>query len=104
MIINDKSKRIIKLTKEKKLYTQFRILLQMLHADVDKARAHHREYMLPKAHILYRFFKAVQTEDNIELIKILEHFKHVQPKNEKQVDNFKAFFLYKPRREHNRTL
>jgi hypothetical protein len=104
MIINDKSKRIIKLAKEKKLYPQFRILLQWLHSNVDKAREHHREYTLPKTHILYRFFKAVQNEDNIELIKILEHFKHVQPKNEKQVDNFKAFFLYKPKRKHSRTL
>lgn len=105
MIINEKSKRIIKLVKEKKLYTQFRVLLQWLHSDVDKARAHNRHYMLPKNHILFKFFKAVQNENNTELINILEHFKHVlQLKSEKQVHNFKAFFLYKPRREHSRTL
>lgn len=104
MIINEKSKRIIKLTKEKKLYTQFRVLLQWLHSDMDKARAHNKDYMLSKTHILYRFFKAVQNENNTELIKILEHFKHIQPKSEKQVKNFKAFFLYKPRRQHSRTL
>ena len=104
MIINEKLKRIIKLTKEKKLYPQFRILLQWLYSDIDKARAHHRGYMLPKTHILFKFFKTVQNENNTELINILEYFKHVQPKNEKQVNNFKAFFLYKPRREHSRTL
>lgn len=103
MIINDKSKRIIKLAKEKKLYQQFRILLQWLHFDVDKARAHHRGYMLPKTHILFKFFTAVKNENDTELIKILEHFKQVQPKSEKQIHNFKAFFLYKPRREHSRT-
>ena len=104
MIINEKSKRIIKLAKEKKLYTQFRILLQWLHADVDKARAHHRGYMLPKTSILFKFFIAVKNENNTELINILEYFKHIQPKSEKQLKNFKAFFLYKPRREHSRTL
>lgn len=104
MIINDKSKRIIKLAKEKKLYTQFRVLLQWLHSDVDKARANNRHYMLPKTHILFKFFKAVQNENNTELINILEYFKKAQPTTEKQVHNFKAFFLYKPRREHSRTL
>jgi hypothetical protein len=100
MIINEKSKRIIKLAKEKKLYTQFRILLQLLHIEVDKARAHNKHYMLPKKHILFKFFKAVQYENNTELINILEYFKHVQPKSEKQIKNFKAFFLYKPRRHY----
>ena len=100
MIINEKSKRIIKLAKEKKLYTQFRVLLQWLHSDMDKARAHNRHYMLPKNHILFKFFKAIQYENNTELINILEHFKHIQPKSEKQVKNFKAFFLYKPRRHY----
>lgn len=104
MIINEKSKRIIKLVKEKKLYTQFRVLLQWLHSDIDKARANNREYMLPKTHILFKFFKAVQNENNTELINILEYFKNAQPTTEKQVHNFKAFFLYKPRREHSRTL
>ena len=104
MIINEKSKRIIKLAKEKKLYTQFRVLLQWLYSSIDKARADNRRYMLPKTHILFKFFKAVQNENNTELINILQHFKHVQPKSEKQVHNFKAFFLYKPRREHSRTL
>jgi hypothetical protein len=104
MIINEKSKRIIKLAKENKLYPQFRILLQLLHIEVDKARAHHREYILPKTSILFKFFTAVKNENDTELIKILEHFKQVQPKSEKQVHNFKAFFLYKPRREHSRTL
>jgi len=101
MIINEKSKRIIKLAKEKKLYTQFRVLLQWLHSDIDKTRAHNRDYMLPKTHILFKFFKAVQNENNTELINILEYFKRIQPK---QVKNFKAFFLYKPRREHSRTV
>ena len=104
MIINEKSKRIIKLAKEKKLYTQFRVLLQWLHSDIDKARANNRGYMLPKTHILFKFFKAVQNENNTELINILEYFKKAQPTTEKQVHNFKAFFLYKPRREHSRTL
>ena len=104
MIINEKLKRIIKLTKEKKLYPQFRILLQWLYSDIDKAKAHNKHYMLPKTHILFKFFKAVQYENNTELINILEYFKHVQPKSEKQIKNFKAFFLYKPRREHSRTL
>lgn len=104
MIINEKSKRIIKLAKERKLYIQFRVLLQWLHSDIDKSRAHNRHYMLPKTHILFKFFKAVQYENNTELINILEHFKHVQPKSEKQVHNFKTFFLYKPRRKHSRTL
>jgi len=98
MIINEKSKRIIKLTKEKKLYPQFRILLQWLHFDVDKARTHHRGYMLPKTHILFKFLTAVKNENNTELIKILQKFKKVQPTSEKQIHNFKAFFLYKPRR------
>lgn len=104
MIINEKSKRIIKLAKGKKLYTQFRVLLQWLHSDVDKARAHNKRYMLPKTHILFKFFKAVQNENNTDLINILEHFKKAQPKSEKQVHNFKAFFLYKPRRKHSTTL
>ena len=104
MIINEKSKRIIKLAKEKKLYTQFRVLLQWQHSDIDKTRAHNTHYMLPKNHILFKFFKAVQNENNTELINILEHFKHVQPKTEKQVNNFKKYFLYKPRRKHSRTL
>lgn len=104
MIINEKSKRIIKLTKEKKLYTQFRVLLQWLHSDIDKARAHNMHYMLPKTHILFKFFKAVQNENNTELIYILEYFKHVQLKSEKEVKNFKKLFLYKPRRKHSRTL
>ena len=104
MIINEKSKRIIKLTKEKKLYTQFRVLLQWLHSDMDRARAHNRHYMLPKNHILFKFFKAVQNENNTDLIDILEHFKKTQPITEKQVHNYKAFFLYKPRRKHSRTL
>lgn len=99
MIINDKSKRIVKLTKENKLYTQFRILLQWLYSDIDKTEAHNRKYMLPETHVLYKFLKAIQTENIIELFKILERFKNVQPKNEKQVNNFKKFFLYKPRRE-----
>ena len=101
MIINEKSKRIIKLTKEKKLYQEFRILLQWLHLYVDEARAHNKQYVLPKTHILFKFFKAVQYENNTELINILEYFKRIQPK---QVKNFKAFFLYKPRREHSRTV
>lgn len=104
MIINEKSKRIIKLAKERKLYTQYRVLLQWLHSDIDKARANNTRYMLPKTHILFKFFKAVQNENNTELINILQDFKHVQPKNEKQVHNYKAFFLYKPRRKHSRTL
>ena len=33
MIINDKSKRIVKLAKEKKLYIQFRVLLQWLNSE-----------------------------------------------------------------------
>ena len=99
MIINDKSKRIVKLAKEKKLYIQFRVLLQWLNSDIDKARAHNREYMIPKTHVLYRFFKTIQTENIIELIKILEQFKKIQPKNEKEVNNFKKFFLYKPKRK-----
>ena len=99
MIINDKSKRIIKLAKEKKLYIQFRVLLQWLNSDIDKARAHNRKYMLPKTHVLYRFFKTIQTENIIELFKILEQFKKIQPKNEIQVNNFKKFFLYRPRRK-----
>jgi hypothetical protein len=104
MIINNKSKRIIKLAKQHKLYTQFRVLLQWLHSDVDKARAHNKRYMLPTTSILFKFFTAVKNENNTELIKILEHFKQVQPKSEKQVKKFKAFFLYKPRRQHSRTL
>lgn len=99
MIINDKSKRIVKFTKENKLYTQFRILLQWLYSDIDKAKAHNRKYMLSKTHVLYKFFKTIQTENIVELTKILEQFKKVQPKNEKQVNNFKKFFLYKPRRK-----
>ena len=104
MIINTKSKRIVKLVKEKKLYIQFRVLLQWLYSDMDKAKANNRGYVLPKTSYLYKFFRAVKEEDNTYLIKILEYFKHVQPKSEKQVNNFKAFFLYKPRRQHNRTL
>ena len=99
MIINDKSKRIVKLTKEKKLYIQFRVLLQWLNSDIDKAKAHNRKYMLSKTHVLYRFFKTIQTENIVELTKILEQFKKIQPKNEKEVNNFKKFFLYKPRRK-----
>jgi hypothetical protein len=104
MIINEKSKRIIKLAKEKKLYIQFRVLLQWLHSSIDKARANNKRYMLPRTHILFKFFTAVKNENNTELINILQHFKQVQPKSEKQVHNFKAFFLYKPRRKHSRTL
>jgi hypothetical protein len=99
MIINDKSKRIVKFAKENKLYPQFRILVQWLYSDIDKAEAHNRKYMLPETHVLYKFFKAIQTENITELIKILEQFKKIKPKNEKQIHNFKAFFLYKPKRK-----
>ncbi|MDY6394565.1 MAG: hypothetical protein SPL07_07045 [Bacteroidales bacterium] len=99
MIINEKSKRIVKLAKEKKLYIQFRVLLQWLNSDIDKAKAHNRKYMLSKTHVLYRFFKTIQTENIVELTKILEQFKKIQPKNEKEVNNFKKFFLYKPKRK-----
>ena len=100
MIINEKSKRIIKLAKQYRLYVYFRIMLQCLYSEIDKAKAEGRTYSLPSTHVLYKFFKAVKYQEDTNLINILQEFKRrIQP-TDKQAQRMKEFFLYRPMRNN----
>lgn len=99
MIINNKSKRIIKLAKQHKLYTQFRTLLQLMYRDYDNAKKCGKKFNPPKGSVYYKFLNAVKNEDIPNLIKILLIMKQsFKPKSEIGVHNFKTIFLYKPKR------
>lgn len=87
--MNEKHKRIIKAVKQHKLYATYRGLLNFYLNEYDR-----------KGSILLtptpkRLFEAIKYENTTLLIQLLKKWKLIQPRTEKQRENFKKFYLYK---------
>ena len=99
MLINDKSKRIVKFVKQHKLYREFRLLLQSIYRDADRNKECGQKFNSPKGSLYYDFMNAVKNENYVKLTEILTFIKQkYHPKSEIELHNFKTIFLYKPKR------
>ena len=86
--MNEKQKRIIKIVKQHKLYATYRGILNFYLNEYDR-RGSIR--LTPTAKHL---FDAIRYENTTLLIQLLKKWKLIQPRTEKQRENFKKFYLY----------
>lgn len=87
--MTDKHKRIITQLKTHKLYTTYRAILNVYLYYFDRGNQTYAIY--PK---LFTYIK----EENIqELIAYLQRLKQKTPSSNRQIENFKKYYLYKPK-------
>ena len=87
--MNEKHKRIIKVVKQNNLYATYRGILNFYLNEYDR-RGSIRLTPTPK-----HLFDAIKYENTTLLIQLLKKWKLIHPRTEKQIENFKKFYLYK---------
>ncbi len=87
--MNEKQKRIIKVVKQHNLYATYRGILNFYLNEYD------RKGRILSTPTTKRLFDAIKYENTTLLIQLLKKWKLIQPRTEKQRENFKKFYLYK---------
>jgi hypothetical protein len=87
--MNEKHKRIIKAVKQNNLYATYRGILNFYLNEYD------RKGRILATPIPKHLFDAIKYENTTLLIQLLKKWKLMQPRTEKQIENFKKFYLYK---------
>lgn len=87
--MNEQQKRIIKVVKQHHLYATYRGILNFYLNEYDR-----------KGRILTtptnkKLFDSIRFERMDMLLELLRDWKLIRPRTEKQIENFKKFYLYK---------
>ena len=87
--MNEKHKRIIKVVKQHNLYATYRGIVNFYLNEYDR---NGRILSTPTSKIL---FESIRFERMDMLLEVLRDWKLIRPRTEKQIKNFKKFYLYK---------
>ena len=87
--MNEKQKRIIKVVKQHNLYATYRGILNFYLNEYDK-----KGWILSTP-TSKKLFNSIRFERMDMLLEVLRDWKLIRPRTEKQIKNFKKFYLYK---------
>ncbi len=87
--MNEKHKRIIKVVKQHNLYATYRGMLNFYLNEYD------RNGCILRTPTTKKLFNSISFERMDILLQLLRDWKLIRPRTEKQIENFKKFYLYK---------
>ena len=87
--MNEKHKRIIKVVKQHNLYATYRGIVNFYLNEYD------RKGWILSTPTSKKLFDSIRFERMDMLLQVLRDWKLIRPRTEKQIENFKKFYLYK---------
>lgn len=87
--MNEKHKRIIKVVKQNNLYATYRGIINFYLNEYD------RKGWILSTPTSKKLFDSIRFERINILLEVLRDWKLIRPRTDKQIENFKKFYLYK---------